>query len=96
MIARLSKTVAAMEKNLRQVYQMIGNLIDSEPPHPDMMTELSDLSPGAPATTDDPPVAQSILAATDVKIKGKYFLAPRRDRSWRRNYPRMQPDCSST
>jgi hypothetical protein len=75
MVARLSRTVAAMEEDLRQVYQMVGDLSDVEPSLPDMMPALSAPSPVAPATTDVPLVAQSSLAATDVKIKRKRRIA---------------------
>ncbi|MCM2339707.1 hypothetical protein [Rhodoferax sp.] len=75
MVARLSRTVAAMEEDLRQVYQMVGDLSDVEPSLPDMMPALSAPSPVAHATTDVPLVAQSSLAATDVKIKRKRRIA---------------------
>ena len=71
MVARLSKTVAAMEEDLRKVYQMVGDLSDVEPSLPDMMPALSAPAPEVSATSDAPLVADSSLAATDVKIKRK-------------------------
>jgi hypothetical protein len=71
MIARLSKTVAAMEEDLRQVYQIVGELNDVEPSLSDMVPVLSAPAPVASATTGAPLVAQSSLAATDVRIKKK-------------------------
>lgn len=71
MVARLSKTVAAMEEDLRKVYQMVGDLSDVEPPLPDLMPALSAPTADASAKADVPLVADSRLAATDVKIKRK-------------------------
>ena len=71
MVARLSKTVAAMEEDLRKVYQMAGELSDVEPSLPDMMPALSAPTPEASAKASPPLVADSSLAATDVKIKRK-------------------------
>lgn len=71
MVARLSKTVAAMEEGLRKVYQMVSELSDVKPSLPDMMPVLSAPSP-APSVASDPPlVVDSSLAATDFKIKWK-------------------------
>lgn len=71
MVARLSKTVAAMEEDLRKVYQMAGELSDVEPSLSDMMPALSAPAPEASAKASSPLVADSSLAATDVKIKRK-------------------------
>jgi hypothetical protein len=71
MVARLSKTVAAMEEDLRKVYQMAGELSDVEPLLPDMMPALAAPAPEASAKASSPLVADSSLAATDVKIKRK-------------------------
>lgn len=71
MVARLSKTVAAMEEDLRKVYQMAGELSDVEPSLPDTMPALSAPAPEASAKASSPLVADSSLAATDVKIKRK-------------------------
>lgn len=71
MVARLSKTVAAMEEDLRNVYQMVDELSDVEPALPNLMPALSAPSPDTSAATDVPLVAQSSLAATDVRIKRK-------------------------
>ena len=69
MVARLSQTVAAMEEDLRNVYQMAGALSDVEPSLPDIMPALA--APEAPARSASPLVSVSSLAATDVRIKRK-------------------------
>lgn len=69
MVARLSQTVAAMEEDLRNVYQMAGALSDVEPSLPDMLPALA--APEAPARSASPLVSASSLAATDVRIKRK-------------------------
>lgn len=74
-VARLSKTVAAMEEDLRNVYQMAGELSDVEPSLPDLMPALSAPAPAASAQAASPLVADSSLAATDVKIKRKKRIA---------------------
>lgn len=71
MVARLSQTVAAMEEDLRNVYQMAGALSDVEPSLPDVMPALEAPAPEAPARSGSPLVSVSSLAATDVKIKTK-------------------------
>lgn len=71
MVARLSQTVAAMEADLKNVYQMAGALSDVEPSLPELMPALSAPAPQAPAETASPLAADSRLAATDVKIKRK-------------------------
>ena len=71
MFARLSKTVAAMEEDLRHVYRVVGELSDVEPSLPDMMPALAAPSPKASVPSDAALVADSSLAATDVKIKRK-------------------------
>jgi hypothetical protein len=71
MVARLSKTVAAMEEDLKNVYQMAGALSDVEPSLPDMMPALSAPAPAVSVTAAPSFVADSSLAATDVKIKRK-------------------------
>jgi len=71
MVARLSRTVAAMEEDLRQVYQMVGDLSDVQPSLPDLMPALSAPSPDVSAPSDATLVADSSLTATDVKIKKK-------------------------
>ena len=74
-VARLSKTVAAMEEDLRNVYQMAGELSDVEPSLPDLLPALSAPAPAASAQAASPLVADSSLAATDVKIKRKKRIA---------------------
>ena len=69
LVARLSKTLAAMEEDLRKVYQVAGELSDVEPSLPDTMPALS-----APAS-DAPVISDNSLAATDVKIKKKKRIA---------------------
>ncbi len=76
MVARLSKTVASMEEDLRNVYRMIGELSDVEPSLPIMVPALSAPSPEAFSTSDAPVVADISLAATDVKIKRKEKVHP--------------------
>lgn len=71
MVARLSQTVAAMEADLKNVYQMAGALSDVEPSLPELMPALSAPAPQAPAETASPLATDSRLAATDVKIKRK-------------------------
>lgn len=71
MVARLSQTVAAMEADLKNVYQMAGALSDVEPSLPELMPALSAPAPQAQAETASPLAADSRLAATDVKIKRK-------------------------
>ena len=71
MVARLSKTVAAMEEDLRNVYQMAGALSDVEPSLPELIPALSAPAPDDAAETASPLAADSSLAATDVKIKRK-------------------------
>jgi hypothetical protein len=71
MVARLSKTVAAMEKYLRKVYQMVGDLSYVEPSLPTMMPALLAPSPAASAPSEAAFVTDSSLAASDVKIKRK-------------------------
>ena len=76
MIARLSKTVASMEEDLRNVYRMVGELNDVEPSLPDVMPALSAPSPAASSASDTTLVADISLAATDVKIKKKARVRP--------------------
>lgn len=71
LVARLSQTVAAMEDDLKNVYQMAGALSDVEPALPELMPALSAPGPAAVAETASPLAADSKLAATDVKIKRK-------------------------
>jgi hypothetical protein len=71
MVARLSQTLAAMEADLKNVYQMAGALSDVEPSLPELMPALSAPEPQAPAATASPLAAASRLAAPDVKIKRK-------------------------
>ena len=71
MVARLSQTVAAMEADLKNVYQMAGALSDVEPALPELMPALSAPAPEAGAEAALPQVPDSSLAATDVKIKRK-------------------------
>lgn len=71
MVARLSKTVAAMEEDLNNVYQMASALSDVEPSLPELVTALSAPAPDAAAEMASPPAPDSSLAATDVKIKRK-------------------------
>jgi hypothetical protein len=71
MVARLSKTVAAMEEDLRNVYRIVGELSDVQPSLPDLMPALSAPSPDVSAPSDATLVADSSLTATDVKIKKK-------------------------
>jgi hypothetical protein len=71
MVARLSKTVAAMEEDLKNVYQMASAMSDVEPALPELMTALSAPAPEAGAEGVSPPAPDSSLAATDVKIKRK-------------------------
>ncbi|WP_296493090.1 hypothetical protein [Rhodoferax sp.] len=76
MIARLSKTVASMEEDLRNVYRMVGELSDVEPSLPGMMPALTAPTPAASANSDAPLVEDNRLAATDVKIKKKARVRP--------------------
>lgn len=69
LVARLSKTVAAMEEDLRKVYQIAGALSDVEPSLPELMPALPAPAPASPAEVAAPFAADSSLAATDVKIK---------------------------
>ncbi len=71
LVARLSKTVAAMEEDLKNVYQMADALSDVEPALPELMPALSAPAPQTPAETVSALAADSRLAATDVKIKKK-------------------------
>ncbi|EKE22818.1 MAG: hypothetical protein ACD_6C00714G0001 [uncultured bacterium] len=71
MLARLSKTVAAMEEYLRRVYQMVGDLSDVEPSLPTMMPALSAPSPATSAPSEAAFVTDSSLAASDITIKRK-------------------------
>ncbi len=71
LVARLSKTVAAMEEDLRNVYQIAGALSDVEPSLPEPMPALSAPAPQAPAEMVSPLAADSRLMATDVKVKRK-------------------------
>lgn len=71
MVARLSKTVAAMEEDLRKVYQMVDDLSEVEPSLPTMMPALSAPSPATSAPSEAAFVTDSSLAASDVKIKRK-------------------------
>ncbi|MDO9144484.1 hypothetical protein [Rhodoferax sp.] len=71
MVARLSKTVAAMEEDLTNVYQLASALSDVEPSLPELVTALSAPAPDAAAETASSPTQDSSLAATDVKIKRK-------------------------
>lgn len=71
MVARLSKTVAAMEEDLKNVYQMASAMSDVEPALPGLMTALSAPAPETGAEAASPQVPDSSLAATDVKIKRK-------------------------
>lgn len=75
LVARLSKTVAAMEEDLRNVYRIAGALSDVEPSLPELMPALSAPAPQAPAETVSPLAADSRLTATDVKIKRKKRVA---------------------
>lgn len=78
LVARLSKTVASMEEDLRKVYQVAGELSDVEPSLPDTMPALFAPSPDAPgenAASAAPVIAKTSLAATDVKIKRKKRIA---------------------
>lgn len=71
MVARLSKTVAAMEEDLNNVYQMASDLSDVEPSLPELVTALAAPAPDAAAEMASSPTQDSSLAATDVKIKRK-------------------------
>lgn len=71
MVARLSKTVAAMEEDLNNVYQMASALNDVEPSLPELVTALAAPAPDAAAEMASSPTQDSSLAATDVKIKRK-------------------------
>ena len=71
MVARLSKTVAAMEEDLNNVYQMASALSDVEPSLPELVTALSAPAPDAAAEMALSPTQDNSLAATDVKIKRK-------------------------
>ncbi|MGB4359896.1 MAG: hypothetical protein WBJ19_05720 [Rhodoferax sp.] len=71
MVARLSKTVAAMEEDLNNVYQMASALSDVEPSLPELVTALAAPAPDAAAEMASSPTKDSSLAATDVKIKRK-------------------------
>lgn len=75
MVARLSKTVAAMEEDLKNVHQMASALSDVEPSLPELVTALSAPAPDAAAEMASPPAQDSSLAATDVKIKRKKKVA---------------------
>jgi hypothetical protein len=80
MVARLSKTVAAMEEDLKNVYQMAGALSDVEPSVPELMPALSAPTPEVSAKAATPFVADSSLAATDVRIKRKKKIAAAKPR----------------
>lgn len=71
MVARLSKTVAVMEEDLNNVYQMASALSDVEPSLPELVTALAAPAPDAAAEMASSPTQDSSLAATDVKIKRK-------------------------
>jgi hypothetical protein len=71
LVARLSQTVAAMEEDLKNVYQMAVAMSDVEPSLPELTPALSAPAPHAPAETISPQAADSRLTATDVKIKRK-------------------------
>lgn len=71
LVARLSQTVAAMEQDLKNVYQMASAMSDVEPALPELMTTLAAPAPAAGAEAASPQLPDSSLAATDVKIKRK-------------------------
>jgi hypothetical protein len=71
MVARLSKAVAAMEEDLKNVYQMASAMSDVEPALPELTTALSAPATEAVAEAASPAAPDSSLVATDVKIKRK-------------------------
>jgi hypothetical protein len=71
LVGRLSQTVAAMEEDLKNVYQMAGALSDVEPSLPELMPALSAPAPDASGQATSPLSVDGSLAATDVKIKRK-------------------------
>ena len=63
LVARLSQTVAAMEEDLKNVYQMAGALSDVEPSLPELMPALSAPAPGASEQATSPLSVDGSLGA---------------------------------